>query len=121
MHRLLVLVMCSGLLACETKSGDPPSPAPTVKGTATAVVTASASASSTGDVTSTDDALKPREPKAYGHPADDELGTLPEGVGIAVGQKAPDFELKQSDGTVVKLSELLKKSEVLLTFYRGGW
>ena len=35
--------------------------------------------------------------------------------------KAPDFELTQSDGKVVKLAELLKKSEVLLTFYRGGW
>ncbi len=118
MRHSFLLLTCLGVLACDA-GGDPPSPpaAPakgTVKGTATAVVTATATASADG-------ALKPRGPKAYAHPADDAIGTLPDGVGIAVGKKAPDFELKQSDGTVVKLSELLEKSEVLLTFYRGGW
>lgn len=121
MRRDLLFLTCLGLLACDAK-GEQPAPAATVKGTATAVVTSSAvTASTAAPSASAEGELKPRGPKAYAHPADDAIGTLPEGVGIAVGKKAPNFELKQSDGTVVKLSELLEKSEVLLTFYRGGW
>jgi cytochrome oxidase Cu insertion factor (SCO1/SenC/PrrC family) len=40
---------------------------------------------------------------------------------IKVGQKAPDFELKNVDGKKVVLSELLKKGPVVLGFYRGKW
>jgi hypothetical protein len=40
---------------------------------------------------------------------------------IKVGQKAPDFELKNVDGKDVVLSELLKKGPVVLGFYRGKW
>ncbi len=40
---------------------------------------------------------------------------------IKVGQKAPDFELKNMDGKDVLLSELLKKGPVVLGFYRGKW
>ncbi len=40
---------------------------------------------------------------------------------IKVGQKAPDFELKNVDGKNVVLSELLKKGPVVLGFYRGKW
>lgn len=50
-----------------------------------------------------------------------ELGRLPEGVGIAVGSKAPDFELSDSQKKRVKLSSLLEKQHVVLFFYRGGW
>ena len=42
-------------------------------------------------------------------------------MGIAVGEKAADFELPDQNGKKVKLSQLLKDSRVLLTFYRGGW
>ena len=38
-----------------------------------------------------------------------------------VGDKAPDFALKNAAGTEVKLSELLKSGPVVLTWYRGGW
>jgi len=40
---------------------------------------------------------------------------------VQVGQKAPNFELKNANGEAVKLSELLRKGPVVLTWYRGGW
>lgn len=40
---------------------------------------------------------------------------------LKTGGKAPDFTLKNADGQTRRLSELLKKSPVVLTWYRGGW
>jgi len=40
---------------------------------------------------------------------------------LNVGDRAPDFELPNAAGGVVKLSELLKSGAVILNFYRGGW
>ena len=40
---------------------------------------------------------------------------------LQVGDKAPDFTLKNATGESVKLSEYLKKGPVVLTWYRGGW
>ncbi len=40
---------------------------------------------------------------------------------IAVGAKAPDFELKASDGKSYRLSEVLKRKHVLLVFYPGNF
>lgn len=40
---------------------------------------------------------------------------------LKVGDKAPDFVLKNSHGKQVKLSSLLAKGKVILTWYRGGW
>lgn len=41
---------------------------------------------------------------------------------LNVGDIAPDFELKDSTNTAVKLSDLLsEKKAVVLTWYRGGW
>jgi peroxiredoxin len=40
---------------------------------------------------------------------------------LKVGDKAPDFELKNAVDQVVKLSWLLEKNPVVLTWYRGGW
>lgn len=37
------------------------------------------------------------------------------------GQKAPDFTLPDAKGHPIRLSDLLKKGPVVLTFYRGGW
>jgi peroxiredoxin len=37
------------------------------------------------------------------------------------GEVAPDFSLKDADGNVVSLAELLKKGPVVLSFYRGVW
>ncbi|USD26161.1 MULTISPECIES: peroxiredoxin-like family protein [Flagellimonas] len=37
------------------------------------------------------------------------------------GEKAPDFSLTNAKDKTVRLSELLKKEKVVLTFYRGSW
>jgi peroxiredoxin len=42
-------------------------------------------------------------------------------VPIKVGEVAPDFNLKDQNGTTVKLSKVAKKSPVMLVFYRGFW
>jgi peroxiredoxin len=38
-----------------------------------------------------------------------------------VGDKAPDFTLKNATGEEVQLSKLLESGPVILTWYRGGW
>ncbi|MCB1207928.1 MAG: AhpC/TSA family protein [Verrucomicrobiales bacterium] len=38
-----------------------------------------------------------------------------------VGDRAPDFTLKNALGESVTLSQLLKQGPVVLTWYRGGW
>jgi peroxiredoxin len=40
---------------------------------------------------------------------------------LKVGDKAPDFELPGASGKKVKLSELLARGPVVVTWYRGGW
>ena len=40
---------------------------------------------------------------------------------IKVGDKAPDFTLKNASGKKVTLGTLLKDGPVVLTWYRGGW
>jgi len=41
--------------------------------------------------------------------------------GLAVGEKAPAFSLKNPFGQTVKLKQLLEKGPVILVFYRGAW
>lgn len=41
--------------------------------------------------------------------------------GLRVGDKAPDFSLKDQQGANVTLSKLLKNGPVVITWYRGGW
>jgi peroxiredoxin len=53
--------------------------------------------------------------------SDKELGSLPKGVGLAVGKKALDAEVENYEGKKVKLFDILGKEPVLLVFYRGGW
>jgi peroxiredoxin len=38
-----------------------------------------------------------------------------------VGDKAPPFQLRESDGRLVDSADLLKKGPVVVTFYRGVW
>ncbi len=49
------------------------------------------------------------------------VGTLPAGLGLPVGQKAPDAHALDLDGRDVSLAALAKDHEVLIVFYRGGW
>lgn len=41
--------------------------------------------------------------------------------GIRLGDKAPDFTLKDQNGKEVNLYQLLKKGPVVISWYRGGW
>lgn len=56
---------------------------------------------------------------AKGIEAVENSGILKEAV--KVGDKAPDFTLKDAKGKEVTLSEMLKEGPVILTWYRGGW
>lgn len=40
---------------------------------------------------------------------------------LQVGDKVMDFELKNASDKMVKLSDILQKGPVVLTWYRGGW
>ena len=40
---------------------------------------------------------------------------------IQIGSKAPDFELPNADGDMRRLSDILDRGPVVLSFYRGGW
>lgn len=40
---------------------------------------------------------------------------------IKVGKKIPDITLTNAHGKKVKMSDLRKKSLVIITFYRGSW
>lgn len=53
--------------------------------------------------------------------AEDRFGVLPEGIGIPVGQAAPDAVVHDQTGRVQRLSDLWKEGPILLVFYRGGW
>lgn len=38
-----------------------------------------------------------------------------------VGDRMPDFELKNTEGDVVRSSDLLSQGAVVLTVFRGSW
>jgi len=60
--------------------------------------------------------------KEYSAPAKERLGTLPEGVGVPVGQTPPDAVLEDLSKGKVDLAELAeKRGPLLVVFYRGGW
>ncbi|WP_299220523.1 peroxiredoxin-like family protein [uncultured Aquimarina sp.] len=40
---------------------------------------------------------------------------------LEVGEKAPDFSLSNATNKTIRLSDLLRKGKVVLTFYRGSW
>jgi len=50
-----------------------------------------------------------------------ELATKMPNPGLKVGDKAPDFNLKNAFGEKLKLSSMTKDGPVILVFYRGGW
>lgn len=41
--------------------------------------------------------------------------------GVAVGERAPDFELESSRRQRVRLSERLRRGPAVVTFFRGAW
>ncbi len=54
-------------------------------------------------------------------PDDSEIGQLPEGIGLAAGESAPDVAADDADGEEVNLLELVEDEAIVLFFYRGGW
>jgi len=40
---------------------------------------------------------------------------------LKAGDRAPDFNLSDQDGTMISLSELLAKGPLVVSFYRGVW
>ncbi len=62
-----------------------------------------------------------RRIKEFADTSDEKLGTLADGIGIAVGQPAPSATVANADGKSVELSTLWQDGSVLLVFYRGGW
>ncbi len=53
--------------------------------------------------------------------AADKLGTAPAGVGLAVGDRAPDGQLPDDTGAPRALTELYAMGPTFVVFYRGGW
>jgi len=53
--------------------------------------------------------------------ASDNLAKALPNPGIQVGEKAPSFSLKNSQGQTVTLESELAKGPVVLVFYRGAW
>lgn len=50
-----------------------------------------------------------------------EVGNSGVAPGLSVGERAPDFELPDATGKLVKLSDLLRDGPVVVSFYRGEW
>lgn len=40
---------------------------------------------------------------------------------LGAGQQAPDFDLPDEDGAMIRLGALLASGPAVVTFYRGGW
>ncbi len=116
---LLVTLAAAGCEQSTTQQSAPSTGPTTVPTVATASGTARpepAATTATGA-----EALRAPDPRAYDAPETSKLGTLPEGVGLAVGSTAPDFKLPDAHGKPRELSKLAADGTVLLVFYRGGW
>lgn len=123
MRRRLALALAVALAGAGCDSSKPAPDASTTTAN-TGAASASASASTRASAPTASSAptdLKAAGAKPYAATSEQDLGTLPEGVGVAVGAKAPDFELPSVDGGKLQLSTLIEDSWVLLVFYRGGW
>ena len=55
------------------------------------------------------------------NPPAEALGTLPEGVGLAVGSKVPPAVVVDSAGAAFDLGARVATGDTLVVFYRGGW
>jgi hypothetical protein len=49
------------------------------------------------------------------------VGKIPGTASVAVGERAPDFMLKDQDGKDLRLSDLTDKGRVVLVFFRGRY
>ncbi len=44
-----------------------------------------------------------------------------EGLSLSVGDKMPEFTLKNGNNVNVSSNELLEQGSLIVNFYRGGW
>lgn len=113
MTRWTILSLCLLTSACGGEQASEPDPA------ATAEPEPEPEAEPQVEPEPEPDMEHPRS-RAYENP-EDGLGTTPEGVGVAVGEPAPDAEVRTYEGDEIQLSSLWADGAVLLVFYRGGW
>ena len=68
------------------------------------------------------EAQAPKEHVEIMHRATNDLAKsgILEGT-VKVGDKAPDFSLKNAEGEEFSLHDLLSRGPVVLNFYRGKW
>lgn len=59
--------------------------------------------------------------KDYKNPAEGRIGVVPPGIGIQVGQPAPNVTVRDADNRELSLADLWKPGPIMLVFYRGGW
>jgi peroxiredoxin len=52
---------------------------------------------------------------------DDKLGTAPAGLGLKVGDKAPNVTLDDAAGGKKSIADLASAGPLYVVFYRGGW
>lgn len=114
---LIPVAVTAALAGCD----DAPKPAAPVETSPSTAASSRTTAKSATSAPSAEAGLRAPKPKPYDAPEEQKLGTLPEGVGIAVGQTAPDFEVTNIDGKPAKLAKIAADGTVLLFFYRGGW
>jgi len=64
----------------------------------------------------------PKEALDIMHRATEDLrnSAIMEGI-IKVGDTAPEFELQNAAGELIRLKDLLSESPLILSFYRGKW
>lgn len=135
MAALPIVPLVAAVASCGGGASSPPAPAPPATAAEHASATRDApavtapEAAEPGPEASADrPASPPAEPAAgaprrmpSAAPQAERLGTLPAGVGIAVGTQAPDAMVEDADGKAVRLHDLLDRGLVALVFYRGGW
>lgn len=51
-----------------------------------------------------------------------QIANKPEDISpLLIGEKIPDSKLKDENGAIINLNDLLKEKPTVLVFYRGGW
>ena len=68
-----------------------------------------------------DDTLKVAGGKQVTASAAEELGQVPDGLGLSPGDAVADFGIKTFEGVPTSFNELLEDAPLLVIFYRGGW
>jgi hypothetical protein len=68
------------------------------------------------------EAIIPKEKQEVMHRATEELEKSGlKDMASKVGDKSPDFSLKDAEGALISLGSLLEHGPVVLSFFRGGW